>query len=429
MVGGVWNGFLLGRVKEQPVPCRFCGAPDNDGHLFWECTFPPLVEIRENPEFHDLMREDKAHWPRCLLWHGELPMHFGVNGASLRAADASESALILVETALGRYSSGLVSEWSPPFDFDADELSARMPDSPTVWSDGSMVLDSVTGVSAAGAGMFAHQSDFCWRDRKWGHVDCVQSVGVDHSCSAFVSVAGPLQTVQRAELWGVILALQSADAVHIGVDNLGVVRHVGRLLDSCSFAAPLELVTDGDLLILLRRMIDLRGRDTVRVEGMVSDGRVRELDRLGNNAADETADFGRRKVSPAVIDARRNLSGGCGRWYPVILDLHRFFFFVISRAVVNHDGRDGTALDPMVWSAGSLPKRRRIVHAVRNLAMLPGPPALWLGEWVAGPSVAIGADDVAQWPYSPGLLVKWVSFFGSLHWPAHGGDLGVGGGS
>ena len=28
MVGGVWNGYLLGRVRHQPVPCRFCGAPD-----------------------------------------------------------------------------------------------------------------------------------------------------------------------------------------------------------------------------------------------------------------------------------------------------------------------------------------------------------------------------------------------------------------
>ena len=28
MVGSVWNGFLLGRVRGQPVPCRFCGAPD-----------------------------------------------------------------------------------------------------------------------------------------------------------------------------------------------------------------------------------------------------------------------------------------------------------------------------------------------------------------------------------------------------------------
>ena len=55
MVGGVWNGFLLGHVRGQPVPCRFCGAPDHDGHLFWECTFPPPVEIRENPELHDLM--------------------------------------------------------------------------------------------------------------------------------------------------------------------------------------------------------------------------------------------------------------------------------------------------------------------------------------------------------------------------------------
>ena len=34
MVGGVWNGFLLSRVRGQAVPCRFCGAPDKDGHLF-----------------------------------------------------------------------------------------------------------------------------------------------------------------------------------------------------------------------------------------------------------------------------------------------------------------------------------------------------------------------------------------------------------
>ena len=243
-----------------------------------------------------------------------------------------------------------------------------------------------------------------------------------------------MQTVQRAELWGVVLALQSAEAVHIGVDNLGVVRHVGRLLGDSPPSTPLELVTDGDLLILIRRMIDLRGSNTVRVakvkghadEGMVADGRVRVLDRLGNNAADEAADFGRRRVGPAVIDARRDLSGVCGRWYPVILDLHRFCI-AISRAIVNHDGFGGTAPDPMVWSAGSMPKRRRLVHAVRNLALLPGPPAIWLGEWVAGPFVTFDADDVAQWPYTLGLMVKWVSFLSSLHWPAHDWDLGVGG--
>ena len=69
---------------------------------------------------------------------------------------------------------------------------------------------------------------------------------------------------------------------------------------------------------------------------MVLDGRVREVDRFGNNSADEAADFGRRRLGNAVIDARRNLSGVCGRWYPVILSIHRFFI-AISRAVVNHD--------------------------------------------------------------------------------------------
>ena len=44
-------------------------------------------------------------------------------------------------------------------------------------------------------------------------------------------------------------------------------------------------------------------------DAMVFNGQVREVDRLGNNAADEAADFGRRRVGNAVIDARRNLSG------------------------------------------------------------------------------------------------------------------------
>ena len=103
-------------------------------------------------------------------------------------------------------------------------------------------------------------------------------------------------------------------------------------------------------------------------DGMVLHGQVRGEDKLGNGAADEAADFGRRRVSPAVIDARRNLFGVCGRWYPVILDLHRFFV-AISRTVVNHDGHSGTAPDPLVWSAGALHKRRRLVHAVRDRAL------------------------------------------------------------
>ena len=161
LIGGIWNGFLLGRVREQPVPCRLRGAADGDGHFFLEeCTF------RESPEFHDLLREDKAHWPRCLLWHGWLPMLSGVNGASLWAADASESAGYLVEAALGRYSSDLLAGWGLSDEYDEVEAASLMPDHPNVWTDGRLVLDRVTGVSSSGAGFFAHKSEDYWSGRR-----------------------------------------------------------------------------------------------------------------------------------------------------------------------------------------------------------------------------------------------------------------------
>ena len=227
--------------------------------------------------------------------------------------------------------------------------------------------------------------------------------------------------------------MQTSRAVHLGVDNLGVVRHVDRLLRGSRGPKPFELVNDGDLLLLLERMLDHRGLDTVRIskvkghadDAMVLHGQVRQEDRLGNDAADE-ADFGRRRVNPAVIDARRNLSGVCGRWYPIILDLHRFFI-AISHAVVNHDGLGGTAPDPLVWSAGALRKRRRLVHAVRDRAFLLGPPGIWSSDWFQVPVVLVSAEDVALWPYTPSLLVKWVSFLNTLHWPVGVLDLGVGG--
>ena len=141
MVGGVWNGFLLGRVRGQAVPCRFCGAPDGDGHLFGECTFPPLVEIRESPEFHDLMREDKSHWPR--LWHGWLPLLSGAGGGSPWATGADDAAVCMLESALGSYSSDVLQDWDVPQSVDWDSAADRTPPSPDVWTDGSLVREEV----------------------------------------------------------------------------------------------------------------------------------------------------------------------------------------------------------------------------------------------------------------------------------------------
>ena len=303
---------MLGRVRSQAVPCRFCGNLDGDGHLFWECTFPPLVEIRDNPEFHDLMKMDKAHWPRHVACFGRAGFQ-----CSLESTVPLLGLLMLlrVPSVWLRLRLGgihLVS-WLSGFPL----LSLLRLGHPNVWTDGGLVLNQVTGISSSGAGFFPHQSSDCWSGRRWGHVDHVRSENSLQSCRGHCSVPGPLQTVQRAEMRSVILALQSSDAVHLGVDNLGVVRHVGCLLDGHHGSVPFELVKDGDLLLIIERMLILRGLEAFRItkvkghadDSMVLDGRVREIDRLGNDAADEAADFGRREVGDAVINARRTLSG------------------------------------------------------------------------------------------------------------------------
>ena len=66
LCGGVWNGFLLGKARKEDVPCRFCGKKDGDGHLFWECSFPPLQHVRDLPEFSFLMSLNRSRWPTVL---------------------------------------------------------------------------------------------------------------------------------------------------------------------------------------------------------------------------------------------------------------------------------------------------------------------------------------------------------------------------
>ena len=58
------------------------------------------------------------------------------------------------------------------------------------------------------------------------------------------------------------------------------------------------------------------------------------------------------------------------------------------------------------WSAGALPKTRRLMDAVRDHALLLGQAVIWTSDWVSMPPVVLAADDVV-----PGriLLVYWLS--------------------
>ena len=66
-------------------------------------------------------------------------------------------------------------------------------------------------------------------------------LGVER-CVLFDSIRGPVQSVQRAELWGGILAFTMLLCRHLGVDNLNDVRHVSRILEGRVPCRPLSLL-------------------------------------------------------------------------------------------------------------------------------------------------------------------------------------------
>ena len=77
-----------------------------------------------------------------------------------------------------------------------------------------------------------------------------------------------------------------------------------------------------------------------------------------------------------------------------------------------------------LWDQGGPKKARTLEKRVSvDLASLPGPPGFWGGRFqVHGGSIA-GAD-IAAWPYSVGILCKFTSFLGTLHWPIGSDDMG-----
>ena len=271
---------------------------------------------------------------------------------------------------------------------------------------------------------FAHCSGAAWFGRRWGHLDLLPPLpdGAGEACRLYCSVLGPLQTVQRAEIWGVLAALQGCTRMHVGVDNLNVVRHVSRIINDGCTGKPFPLVNDGDHLHKVYQFVRWRGPGNTAVskvkghadEGLVAFGRVREVDRVGNNEADAAAALGRRRVHHSVSVAGGVVAMSCAHWYPIVRHLHRFFI-AIARSVLNNDGTCGTTLHPVVWSNAANPKRRR------------GPVSLWTSDWYQLLVACIGEGDIALWPFSVCLLLKIVHFLGSLHWPRGVDDLGVGG--
>ena len=250
-------------------------------------------------------------------------------------------------------------------------------------------FSSIGGFDVAGAGVHLPASELAFEGSVWGTAEEYGDARLER-CRAFLPVPGVLQTVQRAEFWGAIVAMQAYWPRHSGTDNLNIARTVGRLLDKHCLVKPLPLVKDGDLDALVHYMIRTRGRETLRVtevkghaeDSDVQHGRVRLEDRLGDAEADAAADLGCRHQSEVLMNARRRLLKVRSYGYPIMLQLHRSMI-ALARVTVNHDGRGGTAPDPLVWDQGGRKKVRRTGLRVNiDLASLPSPPGFLNGPWI-----------------------------------------------
>ena len=174
------------------------------------------------------------------------------------------------------------------------------------------------------------------------------------------------------------------------------------------------------------------GRETVRVTKVkghaeivdVQQGRVRLADQQGNAEADAAADSGRRHQSEVLVV----LDVGCLRLVVIgilfMLDLHRFMI-AVARVSVNHDGKGGTAPDPLVWDKGSRPKVRKLAIRVNDdLASLPVPPGFLNSSWVQVNPGRITSAGIAAWPYSVCIFIRFTSFLNTLHWLSGSDDFG-----
>ena len=152
----------------------------------------------------------------------------GVNGASPWAVNASESAAYLLEVALGRYSSGLLVEWSSCDEFDHDSAASSLPDHPVFGLMAVWFLITLLVFPLLDLGFFTHQPELFWRVICGVMLIMFVLILTLGAVEVFVLFLGLFNLFKELKCGVLFWLCGHLVPIHLGVDNLGVVRHVGR---------------------------------------------------------------------------------------------------------------------------------------------------------------------------------------------------------
>ena len=135
-----------------------------------------------------------------------------LNSLVVRGASPALARLVMnsLETALGAYVDADRDSFQ---EVDLGSVERNLAANPVIWSVGNLVLDKVSVVGVAGSGVYAHASvSSAWFPGRWGDLD-LQPPLPDGGSEAYrfcCSFPDPLQTVQLADIWDVLVALQIA---------------------------------------------------------------------------------------------------------------------------------------------------------------------------------------------------------------------------
>ena len=183
---------------------------------------PPVLHVRELPEFVSLMALDRSNWPRCL-WHGLLPALSGAGERAPWASSVGQLACCDLERRLGAHPVDAAAFWTPLWRCLMLLIFGRM-----VVGRTSL---SLVGFEVAGAGVYVPAPELAFEGAVWGVAEEYGDARLEHLHVLFMPVPGPPLTVQRAEFQGAIIALQSCLPCHLGIDNSMLLGQLAKLLD------------------------------------------------------------------------------------------------------------------------------------------------------------------------------------------------------
>ena len=197
----------------------------------------------------------------------------------------------------------------------------QSPSEPNCYTDGTVKHPRFADYGLSGAGIWWPKRTIGAKELHTNEAEC-RHLETSGGLKVWGALFGPFVSSTRAELAGALLALSADGPVHIASDSANVVRQVKAILADTNYkpSKPWELTTDGDLWAIFHQHALAKGLhsiDITKVKGhatdkQVVDGKVRQVDKEGNDMSDVIADLGvglhtEPILNIACVYTRRNI--------------------------------------------------------------------------------------------------------------------------